>query len=167
MPFCFYCSCGALKQSADSCKLWFCFHIAFFFFPLLLVFNLFLHLPCHLISCRFFISILQHRVLTAFRKVLISSPALLEVFRKEGIWDLIFSENFFYFGSASEELSEELTLYLEGSPGRLEKYFASGSNAVQLKFGGIEIIQIEAISFVELAATSNGSVHNLVCSCHI
>lgn len=109
----------------------------------------------------FFISILQHRVLTAFRKVLISSPALLEVFRKEGIWDLIFSENFFYFGSASEELSEELTLYLEGSPGRLEKYFASGSNAVQLKFGGIEIIQIEAISFVELAATSNGSVHNL------
>ena len=89
------------------------------------------------------------------------------MFRKEGIWDLIFSENFFYFGSASEEFSEEFTPYHEGSPEKLEKYFASGSNVVQLKYGGIEIIQIEAISFVELAATSNGSVHNLVFSCHI
>ena len=110
---------------------------------------------------------MQHCVLNAFRKVLISLPALLEVFRKEGIWDLIFSENFFYFGAASEEFCEEFTPYHGGSPEKLEKYSASGSNAVQLKFGGIEIIQIEAISFVELAATSNGSVHNLVFSCHI
>ncbi|XWS25391.1 hypothetical protein CRYUN_Cryun27aG0064600 [Craigia yunnanensis] len=108
-----------------------------------------------------FVSTLQHCFLNAFRKVLISSPALLEVFRKEGIWDLIFSENFFYFGAASEEFSEEFTPYHEGSPEKLEKYSASGSNAVQLKFGGIGIMQIEAISFVELAATSNGSVHNL------
>ncbi|XP_022773061.1 BEACH domain-containing protein B-like isoform X4 [Durio zibethinus] len=109
----------------------------------------------------FFISTLQHCVLNAFRKVLISSPALLEVFRREGVWDLIFSENFFYFGSASEEFSEEFTPFHEGIPENLEKYSASGSDADKLNFGGIEIIQIEAISFVELAATSNGSVHNL------
>ncbi|KAE8714372.1 Binding isoform 4 [Hibiscus syriacus] len=102
-----------------------------------------------------FVSTLQHSVLNAFRKVLISSAVLLEVFRKEGIWDLIFSENVFYFGSAAEEFSEEFTSYPEGSPKKLEKCSDARSNA------GIQIIQIEAISFVELAATSNGSVHNL------
>ncbi|XVE60616.1 hypothetical protein DITRI_Ditri05aG0142300 [Diplodiscus trichospermus] len=106
-----------------------------------------------------FVSTLQHCVLNAFRKVLISSAVLLEVFRREGIWDLIFSENFFYFGSASEEFCEEFTSYHEGSPQKLEKYSASRSNAPN--FGGIEIIQMEVISFVESAATSNGSVHNL------
>lgn len=114
-----------------------------------------------------FVSTLQHCVLNAFRKVLVSSPALLEVFRKEGIWDLIFSENFFYFGQASEEFSEEFSPYHEESPEKLEKCSASGNNSVQLKFSGVEIIPIEVISLVELAATSNGSVHNLVCSCYI
>ncbi|KAK6245788.1 hypothetical protein SCA6_008878 [Theobroma cacao] len=108
-----------------------------------------------------FVSTLQHCVLNAFRKVLVSSPALLEVFRKEGIWDLIFSENFFYFGQASEEFSEEFSPYHEESPEKLEKCSASGNNSVQLKFSGVEIIPIEVISLVELAATSNGSVHNL------
>ncbi|OMO50809.1 hypothetical protein CCACVL1_30251 [Corchorus capsularis] len=108
-----------------------------------------------------FISTLQHCVLNAFRKVLVSSPASLEVFRKEGIWDLIFSENFFYFGSALEEYSEEFSPFNEGSPDKLEKYSSSGSNAVKLNFSGVEIMQMEVISFVELAATSNGSVHNL------
>ncbi|KAK9032820.1 hypothetical protein V6N11_017863 [Hibiscus sabdariffa] len=102
-----------------------------------------------------FVSTLQHCVLNAFRKVLISSAVLLEVFRKEGIWDLIFSENFFYFALASEEFSEEFTPYPAGFPKKLEKYSDAKSSA------GVQIIQIEAISFVELAATSNGSVHNL------
>nr|KJB29367.1 hypothetical protein B456_005G097000 [Gossypium raimondii]KJB29368.1 hypothetical protein B456_005G097000 [Gossypium raimondii] len=101
-----------------------------------------------------FISTLQHCALNAFKKVLTSSAPLLEVFRKEGIWDLIFSENFFYFGSSSEECYEESTPYPDGSPKKVEEYSASGST-------GIQILQIEASSFVELAATSNGSIHNL------
>ncbi|MBA0798001.1 hypothetical protein Gohar_008640 [Gossypium harknessii] len=97
---------------------------------------------------------MQHCALNAFKKVLTSSAPLLEVFRKEGIWDLIFSENFFYFGSSSEECYEVSTPYPDGSPKKVEEYSASGST-------GIQILQIEASSFVELAATSNGSIHNL------
>ncbi|CAL1372181.1 unnamed protein product [Linum trigynum] len=91
---------------------------------------------------RVFLNALQHCVLDAFRKVLVSSPISLEVFREERIWDLIFSENFFYFGA-----------------------------------GGIEILQMEIVSYVEFAATCKGSVHNLPelsalldaleqCACH-
>lgn len=102
---------------------------------------------------------MQHCALNAFKKVLTSSAPLLEVFRKEGIWDLIFSENFFYFGSFSGEYSEGSTPYPDESPEKVEEYSASGST-------GILILQIETSSFVELAATSNGSIDNLVCSCH-
>lgn len=103
---------------------------------------------------------LQHCVLNAFRKVLVSSPGSLEVFREEGIWDLIFSENFFYFGPALEALSEEHCSYDEG-------YSPSNISNSHIKSGGVEILQMEVISFVEFAATSVGSVHNLVCSSFI
>lgn len=89
--------------------------------------------------------------MNAFRKVLVSSPASLKVFRDEGIWELIFSENFFYFGPASDDLSGECCTYEESPPELLSAF--SGTN---------NILQMEVISFVEFAATSNGSAHNLV-----
>ena len=84
---------------------------------------------------------------------------LLEIFREEGLWDLIFSENFFYFAPASEEFSGE---YYEGSPRKPEIYATSSSTNSQVKSSGVEILQMEVISFVVFAATSNGSAHNLV-----
>nr|XP_028963058.1 BEACH domain-containing protein B isoform X2 [Malus domestica] len=109
---------------------------------------------------RVFVSTLQHCVLNAFRKVLVSSPVSLKVFREEGIWELIFSENFFYFGPASDDLCGECCTYYE-SPRNLELLSASSGINSQAKVCGIEILQMEVISFVEFAATSSGSAHNL------
>ncbi|KAK2659945.1 hypothetical protein Ddye_006478 [Dipteronia dyeriana] len=108
-------------------------------------------LPSHL---RVFINIMQLSVLNAFRRVLVSSPISLEIFREEGIWDLIFSENFFYFGPALEEISEDCCSYNEACS-------LSNSTNSHIKSSGVEILQTDAISFVEFAATSIGSVHNL------
>ncbi|KAK9271394.1 hypothetical protein L1049_026984 [Liquidambar formosana] len=115
-------------------------------------------LPGHL---RIFVNSLQHCVLSTFRKVLDLSPVLLEVFREEGLWDLIFSENFFYFGPASEEFSGEFCASDEGSSRKFEIYPMSNWANSQAKASGVEIIQMEVISFVEFAATFNGSTHNL------
>lgn len=101
-------------------------------------------------------STLQHSVLSTFRKVLTSSPAYLEVLRDEGIWDLLFSENFFYFGPAFDESSGDCC---SGD----EEYILSSSNCLDpMKASGAQLLQMDLISFVELAATSNGSAHNLV-----
>lgn len=126
---------------------------SFFFFSVLLVYSVF---------CRVFANSLQHCVLDAFKKVIVSSPVSLEVFREEGLWDLIFSENFFYFGPASEDISGEHCTYNQGFTGKLEINSPSRSIKRQTKISSIEILQMEVISFVEFAATCNGSVHNLV-----
>ncbi|KAM3682516.1 hypothetical protein ACJW31_12G078200 [Castanea mollissima] len=115
-------------------------------------------LPNHL---RMFFNTLQCYVLQTFRKVLVSSTVLLEIFREEGIWDLIFSENFFYFVPASEEFSGEYYTYNEGSPRKPEIYATSSSVDGQVKSSGVEVLQMEIISLVEFAATSSGSAHNL------
>ncbi|XP_059637635.1 BEACH domain-containing protein B [Cornus florida] len=115
-------------------------------------------LPGHL---RIFVYTLQHYVLSAFRKVLGFSPALLDVFRAEGIWDLIFSENFFYFGPSLTALSEEYRTYNEVHSGNSEIGCSSSCINSQVNASGVEGLQIEVISFVELAATLNGSSHNL------
>ncbi|KAK1300212.1 hypothetical protein QJS10_CPB13g00240 [Acorus calamus] len=73
------------------------------------------------------------------RKLLISSATLFEVFRQEGIWDLIFSESFFYFKGVSEEISGKSEASLDES----------------------DIIQMEVISFLEFAATLTGNTHNV------
>lgn len=113
-------------------------------------------LPSHL---RVFVNTLQHCVLDAFRKVLVVSPVLLEVFRDEGMWDLIFSENFFYFGPPSEGSSGECCTYNESSPRNFDSTTNCGDN--QVKASVVEILQMEVISFVEFAATFSGSAHNL------
>ncbi|XP_054792696.1 BEACH domain-containing protein B isoform X2 [Prosopis cineraria] len=110
--------------------------------------------PCHL---RIFVTILQEAVLNAFKDVVSSSPMSLEFFREEGIWDLIFSENFFYFEVPSEENSGETFAYSE----RSEFFSASSSNSSISKEGRVNILQMEVISFLEFAATSNGNSHNL------
>lgn len=109
---------------------------------------------------RIFINTLQNGILDAFRKVLVALPASLDVLREEGIWELIFSENFFYFELSSEDSVESCTYY--ESPREREAYSSSNTVDNQAKIHGVEILQMEVISFVEFAATSNGSVHNLV-----
>lgn len=126
-------------------------------FPCIKAFTNQNELPIHL---RIFVNTLQNSVLHAFRTILVSSPLLLEVFREEGIWDLIFSENFFYFGPASEGSSIECCTYNEGSLSNSEIY-ASNYTDCQGKAVGVEILQMEVISFVEFAATFSGSAHNL------
>ncbi|KAJ0086389.1 hypothetical protein Patl1_08678 [Pistacia atlantica] len=108
-------------------------------------------LPSHL---RIFVTTMQHCLLNAFRRVLVSFPASLEVFREEGIWDLIFSENFFYFVPALEEFSKECCSYSDG-------YSTSNSSYSHARSSGVEVLQMEIISLVEFAATSIGVVHNL------
>ncbi|KAJ8762560.1 hypothetical protein K2173_007999 [Erythroxylum novogranatense] len=131
-------------------------------------------LPSHL---RVFVNALQHSVLDNFKRVLVSSPRTLETYREEGIWDLLFSENFFYFRPALEEISGEHLTCDEGSAGKAEMASLSSSSDSQTKSGCMEILQMEVISFLEFAATCNGSVHNLPelsalldaleqCACH-
>lgn len=131
-------------------------------------------LPNHL---RVFANVLQHCVLDAFTKVLVSSPVSLEIFREEGLWDLIFSENFFHFGPDSEEMAGECGSYSQGFPGQLDRNLSSTSISNQTKISSFEILQMEVISFVEFAATCNGTVDNLPevsvlldaleqCACH-
>ncbi|XP_052201034.1 BEACH domain-containing protein B isoform X2 [Diospyros lotus] len=114
-------------------------------------------LPSHL---RFFVHTLQHYVLYAFRKVLVSSPTLLDGLRAEGIWDFIFSENFFYFVPASVECLGDSCKHDEVHHSNLE--ICSSSNRVgSINGNDIDALQVEVISFVEFAATSNASKHNL------
>ncbi|XP_042494689.1 BEACH domain-containing protein B-like isoform X2 [Macadamia integrifolia] len=115
-------------------------------------------LPGHI---RVMVNTLEHCVLYAFRRILVSSPPLLEVFREEGIWDLIFSENFFYFGPTSGESSRELVTDIEGVPSYSDLCSTSGSTSNKVKLGDVEILQKEVITFVEFAATFCGSSHNL------
>lgn len=103
--------------------------------------------------------VLQDTVLNAFKDVLSSSPMTLDIFREEGIWDLIFSENFFYFELASDSSSGGRFAHAEK---KSEMFSASSSVSSVSKVGGANSLQMEVISFLEFAATSNGSAHNLV-----
>ncbi|KAK9165680.1 hypothetical protein Scep_000871 [Stephania cephalantha] len=114
-------------------------------------------LPRHL---RILVSTLQHYILYTFRKVLVSLPSLLHVFREEGIWDLIFSENFFYFEPNSEGTSGAFSSETQIMTQKLETPTASNSDNDQSRAHEVEILQIEIISFVEFVATLNGSTHN-------
>ncbi|CAA2974013.1 BEACH domain-containing B isoform X1 [Olea europaea subsp. europaea] len=106
---------------------------------------------------------LQHCVIFAFRKVLDSSPLLLDVFRAEGVWDFIFSESFFYFGPAPSEFSGESSSSDEVHVVSNEIYCGSSSRSSvdQVNTNEFEVFQVEVISFMEFVATSNASSHNL------
>nr|KYP63865.1 Retrovirus-related Pol polyprotein from transposon 297 family [Cajanus cajan] len=111
-------------------------------------------LPSYL---RVFVSTLQNTVLNAFRNLLSSSPMSLEIFHEEGVWDLIFSENFFYFESGSVESVGQIFACNEKS----EISSASKGTGNTAEVNGINSLQMEIISFVEFAATCNGNTQNL------
>lgn len=115
-------------------------------------------LPHHF---RVFSGALQHYVLEDFKKVLVSTPMSIEVFREEGIWDLIFSENFFYSGPSPEENSGDYCIYNPDFTRKLEISSPSNDKKIESENSNFEILQMEVISFLELAATCNGSSHNL------
>lgn len=100
---------------------------------------------------------MQCYTLTAFKTLISLLPSLLEVFREEGLWELIFSENFFYFGPTVEVDADDCLAkdYTE--------IFCSSVNTSNVRANDYEILQVEVISFVEFAATSSGIAHNLVC----
>lgn len=105
---------------------------------------------------------LQRFVLLTFRKVLVLLPTLLDVFRAEGVWDFIFSENLFYFGPTSADLIGANCSNL----GILVSVSEQFSELTCIDDGGesteIDFLQVEAISLLEFAATLSGSSHNLV-----
>jgi hypothetical protein len=95
---------------------------------------------------------MQHYMLCTFRKVLISAPALLKSFREEGLWDLIFSEKFFYFGSSLDYIQQNDQLI--DAPKSIDSKSFSETD--------VNVLQAEAISFLEFAATLNENSNNLV-----
>ncbi|KAL0322863.1 UNVERIFIED_CONTAM: BEACH domain-containing protein B, partial [Sesamum angustifolium] len=116
-------------------------------------------IPSHL---RIFAYTMQQCVLFAFKKVLLSSPSLVDVFRSEGVWDFIFSESFFYFGLAPTEFSGENFRSNEAPLMDDEGYSGSISSVDQVNLYDVDSLQVEVISFVEFAATLNGTSHNLI-----
>ncbi|KAK2977991.1 hypothetical protein RJ640_023529 [Escallonia rubra] len=115
-------------------------------------------LPNHL---RMFVYTLQLYVLFVLRKVLVLSPPLLDVFRSEGVWDFVFSENFFYSGPAPMEFPKDFCRYNEVLPSISESYFGSNCTTSRINTKESDTLQVELISVVEFAATLNGSSHNL------
>ncbi|EPS68659.1 hypothetical protein M569_06109, partial [Genlisea aurea] len=109
---------------------------------------------------RFFAFTLQQYVLFAFKKVLQSLPSLIDVFRAEGLWDFIISENFLYFGPSSSEYSLE-NIGIDVSSMDAEMYGVDSYSEQQADTSPVEKFQLEAISFLEYAATLSGSTHNL------
>ncbi|KAH0695321.1 hypothetical protein KY285_022418 [Solanum tuberosum] len=115
-------------------------------------------LPGHL---RTFIYTLQHHVLSAFKKILVLLPSLLHVFRAEGAWDFIFSENFFYFGLESLGSSDNSLSKKGSSDDCNEQCCDSNGRTASLNLHELEALQTEVVSFLEFAATLTGSSHNL------
>lgn len=96
---------------------------------------------------------LQHYVLCLFRKMLAISPSVLAVFREEGLWQVLFSEYFFYF----EMGFEHDALHHQDSPviGAVadSETFSQNQESIPL--------QLEVISFVEIAAIGNSDYDNV------
>ncbi|XP_051118042.1 BEACH domain-containing protein B isoform X2 [Andrographis paniculata] len=110
-------------------------------------------IPCHL---RVFANVMQQYVIFAFKKVLLSSPSLLDIFRKEHMWDFIFSENFFYFGPAPAIDTCSMSKFL-----LMDEYRGPSLVEDEVNTSEVGILQAQVISFMEFAATLPGSSHNL------
>ncbi|KAJ0974642.1 hypothetical protein J5N97_016607 [Dioscorea zingiberensis] len=115
-------------------------------------------LPGHI---RILANTLQHFILFAFRKLLGFAPLLLEVFREEGVWDLIFSEKLFYFGPSMEEVALEIARHSEGVMINSELASSLEDSMNQAKANEVDILQVEAVSFLEFGATLGGNKNNL------
>ncbi|XP_071693148.1 BEACH domain-containing protein B isoform X2 [Rutidosis leptorrhynchoides] len=126
-------------------------------FPSIKAFSNQNELPSHL---RVFLYSLQHYVLFIFRKILVLSPSLLDVFRSEGVWDFIFSEHF-CFGSGSAVIPEAYINYSDVRPLSNEPYTRSKSTNKQVPSNEVDILQTNVISVVEFAATLDATTHNM------
>ncbi|KAF8687356.1 hypothetical protein HU200_043042 [Digitaria exilis] len=104
-------------------------------------------LPNHI---KIFAKTLQYYMIRMFKRVLISTPALLPAFREEGVWDLIFSGNFFYFGSSVEETHFHIVTDTENGDINSNRISIDSES---LYCTDVNILQVEAISFLEFAAT--------------
>ncbi|KAL3684694.1 hypothetical protein R1sor_002716 [Riccia sorocarpa] len=112
---------------------------------------------------------LQHYVLFVMKKMLEISPNVLHIFHEDGIWDVMFSKYFFYFGLpledqvalgaqkgyfrkvVAEDVEESVTVETEKAGNEKEIFDSVDS----------EPLRLEVISFVELAATAEGSIDNM------
>ena len=97
-------------------------------------------------------------MLCTFRKVLISAPGLLKSFREEGLWDLIFSEKFFYFGSSVDYMHQ--IIHATWNDRLIDA--PKSTNSESFNEIDVNILQAEAISFLEFAATLIENSNNLV-----
>ncbi|KAL6603651.1 hypothetical protein ACP70R_044012 [Stipagrostis hirtigluma subsp. patula] len=101
---------------------------------------------------------LQYYMIRMFRRVLISAPALLTAFRVEGVWDLIFSENFFNLGSPVEDSHFQNVTETQNGDANNNKI----STGYESSYGtDVNILQVEAISLLEFAATLNENTYNM------
>jgi hypothetical protein len=109
------------------------------------------------------------------------TPTVLNLFRKDGMWDVMFSEFFFYYGFGGlnlPSLKESKRSTKKGTTAQVTwaalKTSALDVNMVAdhmssstfpssiLAYGADEALSLEVISFVELAATASGVSNNLV-----
>ncbi|CAL5040017.1 unnamed protein product [Urochloa decumbens] len=111
-------------------------------------------LPNHI---KIFSKTLQYYMIRMFKRVLISTPALLPTFREEGVWDLIFSGNFFYFGSSVEDIHFHIVTDIKNCDINSNRISIDSES---LYCTDVNIIQVEAISFLEFAATLNENTYN-------
>jgi len=92
-----------------------------------------------------------------FKRVLISTPALLPAFREEGVWDLIFSGNFFYFGSSVEDTCFHTVTDIKNGDVNSNQISIHSESLYRTD---VKILQAEAISFLEFAATLHENTYN-------
>ncbi|CAL4966889.1 unnamed protein product [Urochloa decumbens] len=111
-------------------------------------------LPNHI---KIFSKTLQYYMIRMFKRVLISTPALLPTFREEGVWDLVFSGNFFYFGSSVEDTHFHIVTDIQNGDINSNQISIDSES---LYCTDVNIIQVEAISFLEFAATLNENTYN-------
>ncbi|CAD6338666.1 unnamed protein product [Miscanthus lutarioriparius] len=111
-------------------------------------------LPNHI---KIFSKTLQYYVIRMFKRVLISTPALLPAFREEGVWDLIFSGNFFYFGSSVEDTCFHTVTDIQNGDVNSNQISIHSESLYRTD---VKILQAEAISFLEFAATLHENTYN-------
>lgn len=112
--------------------------------------------------CRLFVYVLQHQFLFVVRKVLISSPSLLDVFRSAGVWNFIFSKSYFYSGLVSADCAASFNAYIGILPWTCNSNSNANFTDLQVNKNAIETLQIKVFSLLEFAATLTGNAHNEV-----
>ncbi|VAI91915.1 unnamed protein product [Triticum turgidum subsp. durum] len=112
-------------------------------------------LPSHI---KILAKTIQIYTIRTFRRVLVSAPALLTAFREEGVWDLIFSEDCFYVGSSVEDIQFHIGTENQNDNVRNNRTATDSQSSCRTD---VNILQLEAISFLEFAATLNENTYNL------